>query len=152
MRRVGLIAAVALLLIASGARSARTASAGVAWCYDDPVLVINGQVVHITIGVEADRSAVTSSLLTVTVPANVDAHLSGVNNGGAAIGKLNTVVALVPGPAVTGASIPVMVSATVNATSSFPVSLTVDQRPSGAPLGTKTGTTGVPVFTGFNLP
>lgn len=55
------------------------ADASVAWAWDDPVLVIAGQTVHVDVGVPADfRTVVTGSTLTVVVPENVSATLAGV--------------------------------------------------------------------------
>jgi len=59
---------------------ARPSAASEWWCWDDPVLVINGQVVHVLAGVPADaRTRVTQAEVVITVPEGVDAKLTAVN-------------------------------------------------------------------------
>src|SRR5262249_6854320 len=70
------LAALALTLL----RLSRPAAAGEFWCWDDPTLVVGGQTVHLSLGVPVQhRGLAHGSALTVTVPANVSAHLTGTN-------------------------------------------------------------------------
>ena len=69
------LALVAVLALAPG-----TTSAQLEWCWNDPTLVVNGKTVHINLGAPVDRrTLINNSVVTVTVPENVDAHLSGAN-------------------------------------------------------------------------
>jgi hypothetical protein len=72
---------VALLVVLGGMLGlARPSTASEWWCWDDPVLVINGQVVHVLAGVPAEaRTRVTQAEVVITVPNGVDAKLTAVN-------------------------------------------------------------------------
>lgn len=51
------------------------------WCWDDPVLSINGRLVAINIGVrEADKQKIQAAHITVTVPAGADARVVYIEN------------------------------------------------------------------------
>jgi hypothetical protein len=77
---IRMLLAVLLLSAIAVVQHQAPAFAGVAWCWEDPTLVINGKVVHINLGVPQDqRSLVTRSTLVVTVPEDVPANLSGVS-------------------------------------------------------------------------
>ena len=81
MRRTFWAAAIALAAFAVAlVQQPSRASADLGWCVNDPVLVINGRTVHINVAVPVEhRLLVTRSTLTVVVPANVPAQLSGIN-------------------------------------------------------------------------
>ncbi len=69
-----------LAVLAAALGLARPSAASEWWCWDDPVLVINGQVVHVLAGVPADaRTRVTQAEVVITVPEGVDAKLTAVN-------------------------------------------------------------------------
>ncbi len=79
-RRLSVVVTALLMAALAIMRDGATASAGVAWCWDDPTPVIGGQAVHIDPGVALGQAgAVTSSALTVLLPSNVAAHLSGTS-------------------------------------------------------------------------
>lgn len=79
-RIASLITALLLVMGTTVIGAARTATASVWWAWDDPVVVINGQVVHVLAGVPADaRGQVTSAEVVITVPSGVDAKLTAVN-------------------------------------------------------------------------
>jgi hypothetical protein len=80
LRRRFLGVTLALLImagIAAGTGASR-ASAFEAWCFDDPVLVVGGQAIHIDLGVPVgQRALIKGSTLVVTVPTNVATYLAG---------------------------------------------------------------------------
>jgi hypothetical protein len=74
-RLVPLLALV-LVLLPAVARPARADD----WCWADPTLVINGKTVHLDTGAPLPKKElIRASTVVVTVPVNVDAHLTGVN-------------------------------------------------------------------------
>jgi hypothetical protein len=75
--RLVVTAVLPLLLIVAGSARPAPASADLIWCWDDPTLVVNGSAVHLRVGVPAGARKVSTASLTVVVPANVKAHLSG---------------------------------------------------------------------------
>ena len=73
---------LAVLVLNAGALlwPPRPAFSDMEWCYQDPTLVIEGRTVHFNVGVpRAHLTSVTGSTLTVVVPTNVQARLSGTN-------------------------------------------------------------------------
>ncbi len=71
---------VLLAVLGAALGLVRPGAASEWWCWDDPVLVINGQVVHVLAGVPADaRTRVTLAEVVITVPEGVDAKLTAVN-------------------------------------------------------------------------
>lgn len=69
---------LSLALVAALALVPGAASAQMEWCWNDPTLVVNGKTVHINLGAPVDRrTLINNSAVTVTVPENVDAHLTG---------------------------------------------------------------------------
>jgi hypothetical protein len=112
--------ALAGMMLAVGALAPTPTAAGWVWCWSDPTLVIDGRVVHIDVGVPVDdRQQVTGSTLTVTVPANVTAHLSGVNAENFPI----TVTLVRGGPWNGKGDIPVTATAVVSAPAGVPTAL-----------------------------
>lgn len=82
MRRLcaALVAATVLGSLLLLPRLSETADASEWWCWDDPVLVLNGRVVHIYTGVKtAALQRVTLAEIEITVPAGVDAKLTASN-------------------------------------------------------------------------
>jgi hypothetical protein len=81
MRRLlSALVAAAVLAAAGLAAGATPARASDWWCWDDPVLVIENQVVHIYAGVPNKfRQRVTLADVVVTVPVGVDARITASN-------------------------------------------------------------------------
>lgn len=76
MRVLHVALLAALLLGADLAAGPRAAKSSDWWCWDDPVLVINNQAVHVLAGVpETERRRVRMAEVTVIVPEGVDARL-----------------------------------------------------------------------------
>ena len=122
MRRTLSLSVIAVTLSVALFYRSTPANAGVEWCIFDPLLTVNGQQIHLTIGVLTDNpSTVIASGLLVSVPENARVTLEGANTG-RPIGRFNTYVGLVRTPATSG---PVHVTAvsTVVATSAVPVEL-----------------------------
>ena len=118
----GIIAAVMtalLLTTVTGVQQSPGISADMEWCVNDPVLHINGRVVHLSVAVPwAERTRVIETQLVITVPRGVDVAVNGVNaaNG---TGALNIKPTIVRAGAWDGSlPIPVLASAIVYATPS----------------------------------
>ena len=124
-------ALAALLLLGITAVQIPLAHADSEWCAGDPVLVVNGRVVHLTLAVPRDQAGtVTDSTLTVTVPAGVRAHLA-ASNAQSLITRLRVDVTLVTDATLTyrgTGPVPVRVEATVYAPSTTATRLTASQR------------------------
>src|SRR5688572_79257 len=74
--RVPHVALLAALLLGAGlAAGPREAHSSDWWCWDDPVLIINNQTVHVLAGVPAtERGRVRMAEVVVIVPEGVDAR------------------------------------------------------------------------------
>src|SRR6266542_7063496 len=74
-----LVPVVALVACLAGITASPSPTrADLIWCWIDPTLVVNGDAVRIQVGVPLNQQpAVGKAELTVTVPANVTAYLSG---------------------------------------------------------------------------
>ena len=79
-RATALLAALVLVLI--GALHPRHAAAGDIWCWDDPVIEIDGQLVSIDIGVRStDLKDVRAVALVLTVPRSTKARVVYIEKG-----------------------------------------------------------------------
>ncbi len=94
------------------------------WCWNDPTLVVNGTVVHIGLGAPmSKRSLVRASSVTVSVPDNVKAHLTGAKGA-----NFPMQVTLVRSGTWSGnGPVPVTVTGQVNVDPSTPTGLKVWQ-------------------------
>jgi hypothetical protein len=129
-----------LLVVTAWARPA-PASADLIWCWDDPTVAINGNAVHIRVGVPADgRQERISMALTLRVPANVQAHLSGA----AARSFPYDLTLSHDGPYSGSGPIPVTIVVVVAGPPDMPAALHIWQSSVGA-LGEVRGTAGVPM-------
>jgi hypothetical protein len=148
MRKLSAVSLAALMLMAVAVVQPPTrASAGASWCWGDPVLVIDGKTVHIDVGFPLDqRSFVTTSTLTVTVPANVTASLNLTNAANPSVK-----VTLVASGTWSGAGpVPVQAEAVVHATQRISTGLKAWQA-SGGPLAESYGTSGTPMTIRFGV-
>ena len=139
---------VLLALLLVGALSVMhqsRASADLIWCIVDPVLIVDGKAVNLTVSVPQDqRQSVVSSSLVVTGPANVDARLAGAS-------ALNFPVSLnlIRAGTYAGAGpVPVTATATIVALPGMPTRLAATQ-PSVGPLAATTGVSGTPMTVSF---
>lgn len=83
MKRPLLLAGAALFAVLAMLLPARATPAQAldVWCWDDPVLSINGRLVAINIGVRLpDRNKVQAAHIVVTVPAGTDARVVYIEN------------------------------------------------------------------------
>lgn len=135
MRRM--LVAVLALVAGLAFHLAAPAQAQSDWCWNDPTLVMNGKTVHIGIGAPVSmRNVIFQSSITVVVPTNVDASLSGTNAT-----YFPTRVTLVQSGTWDGSGpVPVTVSAVVNVASTVPTGLKAWQ--SGVGVVTQTNGTG----------
>jgi hypothetical protein len=82
MRR-GTTAALAAMMLGAMlilSRASGTADASEWWCWDDPVLVVNGQVLHVYSGVSSNAThRVTMAEMVITIPNGVDAKVTASN-------------------------------------------------------------------------
>ncbi len=84
MRRAGLSVFFVLVLSAIAVLQPSRAAAEVTWCWDDPVVLINGNLVSINVGVYGDplvvRRTVTLATIEIAVPAGVSTALVASTN------------------------------------------------------------------------
>ena len=146
MKRTIIAMVTSIMLVATAFARPAPSSADLVWCWTDPVLVINGKVVNIKVGVpEAQRHSAKSSL-TVTVPANVSAILAGTNAANFPVD-----VRLVQSGTYDGSGpIPVTATAVVAAPDETPSALTAWQ-PSVGTVAQTTGRGGKPMTITFGL-
>jgi hypothetical protein len=79
-RLLSALVAAAVISAAGFAAGATPARASDWWCWDDPVLVVENQVIHIYAGVPNKfRQRVVLADMVVTVPAGVDARITASN-------------------------------------------------------------------------
>jgi hypothetical protein len=126
-RTTAAIAAIVLGAIFVLSRVSGTADASEWWCWDDPVLVINGQVVHVYTGVPNNAvRRVTLADMTITVPNGVDVRMT-ANNAP----RFPQQVRLVRSGSVNAdGSIPIKASVTVTGHGRFDTAVKISQ-PSG---------------------
>ena len=122
--RPSLIAVLLVGLAMLVARPAQTAQASEWWCWDDPVLLVDGQVLHIAVGVpRAALANVTVADLVITVPAGVEARLTGTPEP-----RFAQTLRVVQGPAISrGAPVVITATVTVRARTQTVVGLRVNQ-------------------------
>jgi len=147
VQRRFLLALVLLPILALGLSRAPAAHADLIWCFDDPVLVVNGTPVLLKVGVPLDRrGAVVSSSLTVTVPENVTAHLAG-----ASITNFPIAVTLTRSGVYSGVGpVPVSVAGLVVASTASPAILQAT-RPSVGVVAQSVGSAGIPLVINFGM-
>lgn len=131
-RRLGLLAALVVLGVGALLLHPRVMRAGEWWSWDDPVLQVNGRVMHVYAGVpEQAVGRVTGAAIVITVPEGVDARLTAVNAP-----RFPLTAQIVRGGAVNpDGSITMMVRLTVNGYGQFDTGLKIDQ-PSGTEIVT----------------
>jgi hypothetical protein len=129
------------------AGTARAAHAGEWWCWDDPVLVLNGQVLHIYAGVTSNAvRRVTLADMVITVPAGVDAKVTAANAP-----RFPQTARLVRAGALgADGSVPVSATLIVNGHGRFEAALKIVQ-PSGAETVTY-GESNHPISVSYVLP
>lgn len=118
MRRI--LLALSLLLVTGSAFFATPrASAGEFWCWDDPIISVNGNLVDIRVDLPlAKLLAMRSTTLTVVVPKNVSGAV--VLNDISVFPMKTTISAT--GPAWSGkGSIPITINTMVTSGGSFPI-------------------------------
>ncbi len=142
--RGGLITALSgVALLAAGSWHARSASAFDVWCYDDPLVSINGRIVDTQVGVQAPlqtaQSAVQAATITYILPSNVSASLIASTNW---VFPEN-VVFQNSAPAWNGGAIPVTIQVSFQATSTLNAGVTTATMAMGARviLTTNSGST-----------
>jgi hypothetical protein len=131
MRRI-VLTVVSLLFLAAPLLPVRadTAHASEWWCWDDPVLHVDGQVVRILAGVPNKfKQRVTLAEVVVTVPNGVDARLSAIN----APHFPQTATLVRKGQVAAGSPIPVTVTLTMHGHGLFDAGIRI-VRPSGEEL------------------
>ena len=151
MRRAGLSLLVVLALsVVAVLQSPRRAAAEVTWCWDDPVVLINGTLVSINVGVYGDplvvRSAVTLATIEIAVPAGVSTALVASSN----LYFTERVVFVSRGQWQPGQPVPVDVTVTFQATQDLPAALKITY-PTGS-IGASGSTAKGPLKASFALP
>ena len=152
--RLVLAALAALLLLGVAAVRVPPARANVAWCWNDPVLVVNGRAVQLKLGVPLSEAAtVTDATLVVTVPAGVPATLAAANAAAFITRlRLDVVLATDPSLAYNGTGpVPVRVEATINAPTSTKTGLAASHRGT-VERGKTEATGGRPMRLAFAVP
>lgn len=126
MRKIlaAVMAAGLLGAIAAFGSHPNLAGASEWWCWDDPVLIVNGQVLHIYSGVPASAlKRVTLAEMVITVPEGVDARIT-ANNAP----RFPQVARLVrAGRVGADGSIPITATVTVHGHGSFAAALKIAQ-------------------------
>jgi hypothetical protein len=138
--------AVMLGAIAMLARPSGPAEASEWWCWDDPVIVINGQVLHVLTGVE-NRAAhrVTLADVVITVPNGVDAKMTASNSP-----RFPQQARLVrAGSLNADGSIPITASVTVNGHGRFAAAIKITQPGGGQAISY--GESNQPITTTYTL-
>jgi hypothetical protein len=138
--------AVMLGAIAVLARPAGSADASEWWCWDDPVVVINGQVIHVLTGVESRAvHRVTMADVVITVPNGVDARMTA-----STAPRFPQRARLVRSGSVNAdGSIPITASVTVNGHGRFAAAIKITQ-PSGG-RAVSYGESNQPITTTYTL-
>lgn len=143
---IGVVAATAFItavFVGSG-----VANAGLEWCEDDPIFIVNGAQFKLGTGFRtSDLASVTSIAYTVDVPANATTRYVSPPGLGIAPEQV-TFVRSQPDPSSTAFA--VIVHVTVNASASFPVVVTlygpgVDPRHEGNSNAAVTFTASLPL-------
>lgn len=119
MRKLFTVSAAAAMLLGSAAfQQLGYAAAEEFWCFDDPTIHVNGQVVHVTVAVPQDsKRSVQDVRLVVTLPENVEVKLDGP--AGRPAGPLHTITTIVRSGSYNGSgAVPMTATATVDAPSS----------------------------------
>jgi hypothetical protein len=84
LRRAITLVLAALFLFSLASVRPDAASAELSWCWDDPIVAIDGKVLNIDIGVQGDAATVTSAVksttTTIYVPRNVSVRNLGSTN------------------------------------------------------------------------
>lgn len=140
------VMALTLVIVATVQQPSR-ASAEVTLCITDPTLVVNGEAVHIEVGVPKNQvKSVTGVTLIVEVPAGVRASLSGTH-AARGIGRLGIKAELsfVPSAYDGAGPVPVNVTATVAGLSGRVTTTLSAWQPSVGELGHTSGPAGTPL-------
>ena len=137
----GTAALFAVTLLCVGFLQVRPASADISWCFDDPVVNINGIVVNTVFGVQADAAQLNNgshAFVVYSLPAGVSAALISDTNS-----YFKEHVSFVPSGAAwtPGQPVPVTVTLTFNQNHSFPAQMTntVNNRTVATASGTADG-------------
>lgn len=146
MRAVHLVLLGMLLVAAGFATQSRTAESSDWWCWDDPVLVVNGQAVRILAGVPAtDGRLVRMAEITVVVPEGVEARLV------ASVSIWFPLSTRLVRAGAVGGDGTVLVTAilTVQASGALPIALRLQQ--AGGSQHTSYGTTSIPAISWLSI-
>jgi hypothetical protein len=136
LRRLSLMLVACALVAGLALAPAGPTRAADEWCWNDPTLVINGKTVHIDIGAPVSmKDLIFNSSITVIVPANVTASLSGTN----AVNFPTTVTLVQSGTWAGTGPVSVTATAVVDVSSSVAAGLKAWQ----SDIGTVTQTSGV---------
>lgn len=140
------LAAAVLGVVMALGRISGSADASVWWCWDDPVLVIDGQVLHIYTGVPSSAiKRVTLADLVITVPPGVDVKMT-ANNAP----RFPQQARLVRSGAVNpDGSIPITATVTVNGHGRFDTAIKITQP--GGDVAIAYGASNQPLSTMYTL-
>ncbi|MHB8576946.1 MAG: hypothetical protein ACYDCQ_16655 [Dehalococcoidia bacterium] len=139
-----------LLLAGGGLVHSSRASADFEWCWDDPVVVINGQLLQTLIGAQGSVRAIQQggfqATVVYTVPAGVSTQVLAVTNP---FFRETVIFQLSNALWTPGTPVPVTVSVAFNGVGVFNTDMR--NREPGAPLSDVTGTTVTGLATSFSL-
>lgn len=137
MKKLVCASAVVAFLLAFTAVGSQRAAADFGWCLDDPILTINGKVVHITVAVpEGQQGLVKYTGMVIIVPNGVNASVADANT---VQGALNVIATVIHSGSYNGRGpIPVSVQTFVLAPPTLPTRVFAD-RAGGDSLGQTTG-------------
>ena len=116
------------------------------WCWDDPVVQINGQRLSIDLGVQGQASSVTSASLVITVPEGVHTRL--VQSSSAF--KTSVVFVHSDGSQTTGRAIPVTVAMQMNTSTPMQTGMRISHY-QGSLITSASGPSGTTVASSFTL-